>query len=125
MISLFDIRCLLETRLQEFEWQRATDDSYDQKKCHGLILFLAELVAQMDETFAFTLGGLLIEFITKILKKPASNIVKYICQALKVSHIITNLNDIMILSCIISDVSTCRAVGRTKIGKRQEQEHRA
>ncbi|XP_014473159.1 PREDICTED: polyadenylate-binding protein-interacting protein 1-like [Dinoponera quadriceps] len=77
--------CLLEARMQEFEWQRASDDSYDQKKCHGLILFLAELVAQMDETFAFTLGGLLIEFITKILKKPASNIVKYICQALKLA----------------------------------------
>ncbi|EFN87458.1 Polyadenylate-binding protein-interacting protein 1 [Harpegnathos saltator] len=77
--------CLVEARIQEFEWQRASDDSYDQKKCHGLILFLAELVAQMDETFAFILGGLLIEFITKILKRPSSNIVKYICQALKLS----------------------------------------
>ncbi|XP_032673811.1 uncharacterized protein LOC116845350 isoform X2 [Odontomachus brunneus] len=77
--------CLLETRMQEFVWQRVSDDSYDQKKCHGLILFLAELVAQMDETFAFTLGGLLIEFITKILKKPTSNIAKYIYQALKLA----------------------------------------
>lgn len=75
--------------MQEFMWQRASDDSYDQKKCHGLILFLAELVAQMDETFAFTLGGLLIEFITKILKRPTSNIAKYIYQALKVSCSIT------------------------------------
>lgn len=83
-----DVRCKLETRFEESNWQRQSEEERDQKKCNGLILFLAELVAQMDESYAFTLGELLVWFITKVLQRPASNSVKYICQALKVSCII-------------------------------------
>lgn len=75
--------CKFEIIMQELEWQ--SPDEKRPNKCPGLILLLAELIAQMDENFAFTLGGLLIQFITNILKKPASNVVKYICQALKLA----------------------------------------
>jgi len=81
-----DIRCKLETRLQEPEWLNLREKNRDQRRCNGLILFLAELVAQMDESYAFSLGELLVWFITKVLQRPASNTVKYICQALKVSR---------------------------------------
>lgn len=84
-----DVRCKLETRFEEAEWRQKSEEKRDQKKCNGLILFLAELVAQMDESFAFTLGEILVWFITKILQRPASNSVKYICQALKVSCTLT------------------------------------
>ncbi|XP_067203347.1 polyadenylate-binding protein-interacting protein 1-like [Linepithema humile] len=77
--------CKLQTRLQEQEWHNVCEKDRDQKKCNGLILFLAELVAQMDESYAFTLGELLVWFITKVLQRPASNTVKYICQALKLA----------------------------------------
>lgn len=85
MHYVMDVRCRLETRFEEAEWQKQSEEERDQKKCNGLILFLAELVAQMDESYAFTLGELLVWFITKVLQRPASNSVKYICQALKVS----------------------------------------
>lgn len=81
------IRCKLETRIEELDWQRRSEEERDQKKCNGLILFLAELVAQMEESYAFTLGEILVWFITRVLQRPASNSVKYICQALKVSNI--------------------------------------
>lgn len=77
--------CRMETRYEEAEWQWQSEEVRDQKKCNGLILFLAELVAQMDESYAFTLGDLLVWFITKVLQRPASNSVKYICQALKLA----------------------------------------
>ncbi|XP_017881418.1 uncharacterized protein LOC108625717 isoform X2 [Ceratina calcarata] len=57
----------------------------DQKKCQGLILFLAELVIQMEHSTAFGLGDLLIQLIIVILRKPAPNSVKTICQALKLA----------------------------------------
>lgn len=82
---IMNVRCKLETRLQEPEWLNLREKDRDQKRCNGLILFLAELVAQMDESYAFSLGELLVWFITKVLQRPASNTVKYICQALKVS----------------------------------------
>jgi len=76
----------LEIRLLESEWLNQPEEQRDQRKCNGLILFLAELVAQMDESYAFTLGELLVLFITRVLQRPASSSVKYICQALKVSR---------------------------------------
>jgi len=79
-----DVRCKLETRLQELSWY--DESQRDQRKCNGLILFLSELVAQMDEPYAFFIGELLVWFISKVLLKPASNSVKHICQALKVSN---------------------------------------
>lgn len=85
-INYYECRCKLETRLQEPEWLNLREKDRDQKRCNGLILFLAELVAQMDESYAFSLGELLVWFITKVLQRPASNTVKYICQALKVSR---------------------------------------
>lgn len=87
--DLLYFQCRLETRFEENEWQKQSEEKRDQKKCNGLILFLAELVAQMDESFAFTLGELLVWFITQVLQRPASNSVKYICQALKLAgHIL-------------------------------------
>ncbi|CAL1679406.1 unnamed protein product [Lasius platythorax] len=83
--ELLFFQCKLETRFEESNWQRQSEEERDQKKCNGLILFLAELVAQMDESYAFTLGELLVWFITKVLQRPASNSVKYICQALKLA----------------------------------------
>ncbi|XP_029666765.1 polyadenylate-binding protein-interacting protein 1 [Formica exsecta] len=83
--DLLYFQCRLETRFEEAEWQKQSEEERDQKKCNGLILFLAELVAQMDESYAFTLGELLVWFITKVLQRPASNSVKYICQALKLA----------------------------------------
>lgn len=78
-------RCKSETDCQASNWQQKENHTEEeQKKCHGLILLLAELVTQMDHASAFTLGNLLIQFIIIILKKPAPNSVKNICQALKV-----------------------------------------
>ncbi|XP_006607538.1 polyadenylate-binding protein-interacting protein 1-like isoform X1 [Apis dorsata] len=78
--------CKNETDSQASNWQQKEDHSEEeQKRCNGLILLLAELVTQMDDTSAFTLGDLLIQFIIIILKKPAPNSVKNICQALKLA----------------------------------------
>ncbi|XP_012058110.1 PREDICTED: polyadenylate-binding protein-interacting protein 1-like [Atta cephalotes] len=83
--DLLCFQCKLETRLLESEWLNQPEEQRDQRKCNGLILFLAELVAQMDESYAFTLGELLVLFITRVLQRPASSSVKYICQALKLA----------------------------------------
>ncbi|XP_029179005.1 polyadenylate-binding protein-interacting protein 1 [Nylanderia fulva] len=83
--DLLFFQCKLETRIEEHDWQRRSEEERDQKKCNGLILFLAELVAQMDESFAFILGEILVWFITMVLQRPASTSVKYICQALKLA----------------------------------------
>ncbi|KOC64395.1 Polyadenylate-binding protein-interacting protein 1 [Habropoda laboriosa] len=78
--------CKNEAERQSSNWQQKEDHTEDeQKKCHGLILFLAELVTQMEHTSAFGLGDLLIQLIIVILKKPAPNSVKNICQALKLA----------------------------------------
>ncbi|XP_017754469.1 PREDICTED: uncharacterized protein LOC108546748 isoform X2 [Eufriesea mexicana] len=78
--------CKNETESQASKWQqKETHIEEEQKKCHGLILLLAELVTQMDHTSAFALGDLLIQFIIIILKKPAPNSVKNVCQALKLA----------------------------------------
>ncbi|XP_018301559.1 polyadenylate-binding protein-interacting protein 1 isoform X2 [Mycetomoellerius zeteki] len=83
--DLLCFQCKLETRLLESEWLKQPEEQRDQRKCNGLILFLAELVAQMDESYAFILGELLVLFITRVLQRPASSSVKYICQALKLA----------------------------------------
>ncbi|XP_054016528.1 polyadenylate-binding protein-interacting protein 1 [Hylaeus anthracinus] len=80
------ILCKNETESQASNWKQKNDHTEDeQKKCHGLILFLAELVTQMEHTSAFGLGDLLIQLIIITLKKPAPNSVKNICQALKLA----------------------------------------
>ncbi|XP_077280066.1 uncharacterized protein LOC143907273 isoform X1 [Temnothorax americanus] len=83
--DLLCFQCKWETGLLESEWLKQPEEKRDQRKCNGLILFLAELVAQMDESYAFTLGELLVSFITRVLQRPASSSVKYICQALKLA----------------------------------------
>ncbi|XP_076651795.1 polyadenylate-binding protein-interacting protein 1 [Halictus rubicundus] len=78
--------CKAETESNSSAWKDKDDHTEDeQKKCHGLILFLAELVFQMEHTTAFGLGDLLIQLIVNILKKPAPNSVMNICQALKLA----------------------------------------
>ncbi|CAK9818369.1 Polyadenylate-binding protein-interacting protein 1 [Anthophora quadrimaculata] len=80
------ILCKNETESQSSNWQQKEDHTEEeQKKCHGLILFLAELVTQMEHTSVFGLGDLLIQLIIVILRKPAPNSVKNICQALKLA----------------------------------------
>ncbi|XP_076377694.1 polyadenylate-binding protein-interacting protein 1 isoform X2 [Megalopta genalis] len=78
--------CKAETEGHSSAWKEKDDHTEEeQKKCHGLILFLAELVIQMEHTTTFGLGDLLIQLIVNILKKPAPNSVKNICQALKLA----------------------------------------
>ncbi|KZC11385.1 Polyadenylate-binding protein-interacting protein 1, partial [Dufourea novaeangliae] len=78
--------CKSETESRASSWKQKDEHTEDeQKKCHGLILFLAELVTQMEHTSAFGLGDLLIQLIITVLKKPAPNSVKNICQALKLA----------------------------------------
>ncbi|XP_076232327.1 polyadenylate-binding protein-interacting protein 1 isoform X2 [Calliopsis andreniformis] len=80
------ILCKHEMESQASSWKQKDDHTEEeQRRCHGLILFLAELVTQMEHTSAFDLGGLLIQLIIVVLKKPALNSVKYICQALKLA----------------------------------------
>ncbi|XP_012271103.1 polyadenylate-binding protein-interacting protein 1 [Orussus abietinus] len=79
-------RCHEETESQALAWvQRSEDSEESEKKCHGLILFLAELVAQMESSSALVLGKLLIMLISVVLKRPAPNSAKHICQALKLA----------------------------------------
>ncbi|XP_076631742.1 polyadenylate-binding protein-interacting protein 1 [Colletes latitarsis] len=80
------ILCKNETESQTSNWKQKNDHTEEeQKRCHGLILFLAELVTQMEHTSAFGLGDILIQLIIITLKKPAPNSVKHICQALKLA----------------------------------------
>lgn len=79
-------RCREETELQTLAWQQKSKRSEEEeKRCHGLILFLAELVTQMESSPASVLGKLLVELIFIVLKQPAANSAKYICQALKLA----------------------------------------
>lgn len=82
---IMGVRCKLESKIQEIEWQKRSEENFDQRKCYGLILFLAELVAQMDKDFASDISEILLVLIVKILRRPTSDITKYICQVLKVS----------------------------------------
>ncbi|XP_012144810.1 polyadenylate-binding protein-interacting protein 1 isoform X2 [Megachile rotundata] len=78
--------CRIETDNLSANWKQKDEHTEEeQERCHGLILFLAELVTQMEHTSAFGLGDLLISLICTVLKRPAPNSVKNICQALKLA----------------------------------------
>lgn len=83
--ALFE-RCKEEQEIQKKVWPNITEHTPDdEKKCHGLIMTLAELVAQMDSTGSGSaLGKLLLELISITLKNPGPNSAKLICQSLKV-----------------------------------------
>lgn len=80
-------RCKEQQEVQKEDWPRLTDHTTeDEKKCHGLIMTLAELVAQMDSTGSGSaLGKLLLELISITLKNPGPNSAKLICQSLKLA----------------------------------------
>ncbi|XP_012264052.2 polyadenylate-binding protein-interacting protein 1 isoform X1 [Athalia rosae] len=80
-------RCREETEKTMTSWvQRSTpEDEVKEKSCHGLILFLAELVTQMESEPASVLGKLLIELMSAVLQRPGQNSAKHICQALKLA----------------------------------------
>ncbi|KAK0078777.1 hypothetical protein PV325_002111 [Microctonus aethiopoides] len=79
-------RCREETDNQATAWKDITNHSpEDERKCHGLMLSLAELSAQMDTRPASILGKLLVEVISIALKNPGPNSAKYICQSLKLA----------------------------------------
>ncbi|KAK2584173.1 hypothetical protein KPH14_006602 [Odynerus spinipes] len=78
--------CKEKIQKQASTWQKNEKHTEEeQMKCHGLILFLAELVVQLEDVLAFELGELLIKLITIVLKNPGSNSAKHICQALKLA----------------------------------------
>lgn len=78
--------CKEKTQKQAATWQKNDKHTEEeQMKCHGLILFLAELVVQMEDVLAFELGELLVKLISIVLKNPGSNSAKHICQALKLA----------------------------------------
>lgn len=84
--EILHILCKEKTQKQALAWQKNEKHTEEeQKKCHGLILFLAELVVQMEDALAFELGELLVKLITTVLKNPGSNSAKHICQALKLA----------------------------------------
>ncbi|CAD6239665.1 GSCOCG00008752001-RA-CDS [Cotesia congregata] len=83
--ALFE-RCREEADTLSGSWPTITSHTpEDEKKCHGLMLCLAELVAQMDSHPASLLGKLLIEVISTALKNPGPNTAKFICQSLKLA----------------------------------------
>ncbi|KAF7994756.1 hypothetical protein HCN44_004228 [Aphidius gifuensis] len=84
--ALFE-RCKEEQEIQKKVWPSLTEHTPDdEKKCHGLIMTLAELVAQMDSTGSGSaLGKLLLELISITLKNPGPNSAKLICQSLKLA----------------------------------------
>lgn len=94
-VALFE-RCKEEQEIQAVNWPKITEHTPDdERKCHGLIMTLAELVAQMDSTGPGSiLGKLLLELISIVLKNPGPNSAKLICQSLKVN--------ILLNCCILS-----------------------
>lgn len=80
-------RCREETEKAIASWTQRSlpEDEAKEKSCHGLILFLAELVTQMESEPASVLGKLLIELMSAVLQRPAQNSAKHICQALKLA----------------------------------------
>ncbi|XP_023244991.1 polyadenylate-binding protein-interacting protein 1 isoform X2 [Copidosoma floridanum] len=79
-------QCKQKTEEQAETWKQITKHTDDvEKKCHGLIFFLAELVTQMEPTPASELGKLLIRLINTVLLNPAPTSAKNICQALKLA----------------------------------------
>ncbi|XP_016845761.1 polyadenylate-binding protein-interacting protein 1 [Nasonia vitripennis] len=79
-------QCKQKTEEQAETWRQVTKHTDDvEKKCHGLIFFLAELVTQMEPAPASELGKLLIRLINTVLQNPAPSSAKNICQALKLA----------------------------------------
>ncbi|XP_011495384.1 PREDICTED: polyadenylate-binding protein-interacting protein 1 [Ceratosolen solmsi marchali] len=79
-------QCKQKTDEQAETWRQVTKHTDEiEKKCHGLIFFLAELVTQMESAPASELGKLLIRLINTVLQNPASSSAKNICQALKLA----------------------------------------
>ncbi|XP_051165847.1 polyadenylate-binding protein-interacting protein 1 isoform X2 [Leptopilina boulardi] len=79
-------RCQEQTDMLSTSWQQAKNHSdMEEKQCHGLILFLAELVIQMESVLAVSLGKLLVQLISGVLMNPTPNSAKNICQALKLA----------------------------------------
>ncbi|XP_043278537.1 polyadenylate-binding protein-interacting protein 1 isoform X2 [Venturia canescens] len=74
-------RCREDTESETLRWQ----EEQNEKTCHGLMLCLAELVAQMDQPAASVLGKLLVQVISVTLKNPGPNSAKLICQSLKLA----------------------------------------
>ncbi|XP_011304175.1 polyadenylate-binding protein-interacting protein 1 isoform X1 [Fopius arisanus] len=78
--------CRQEKEMQMSTWPKGPEHSPEhENNCHGLMLSLAELVAQMDPHPASILGKLLVELISHILKNPGPNSAKSICQSLKLA----------------------------------------
>ncbi|KAL7290121.1 hypothetical protein TKK_0015842 [Trichogramma kaykai] len=78
--------CKDKSEEQSAAWQQITKHTDDvEKKCHGLIFFLAELVTQMELEPATALGRLLTKLISTILQNPGPNSAKNVCQALKLA----------------------------------------
>ncbi|XP_015114660.1 polyadenylate-binding protein-interacting protein 1 isoform X2 [Diachasma alloeum] len=79
-------RCRDENDNQSTNWPKIVEHTPDdERKCHGLMLSLAELVAQMDSHPASILGKVLVDLISNTLKNPGPNSAKYICQSLKLA----------------------------------------
>ena len=74
-------RCREETEAETLRWQQEPNE----KSNNGMMLCLAELVAQLDQSAGSILGKLLVQFISVTLKNPQPNSAKYICQCLKVT----------------------------------------
>ena len=89
---VYIFRCQEQTQSLSSVWQETTEHTDDEeKKCHGLILFLAELVIQMESSLAVSLGRLFVQLISTVLQSPAPNSAKNICQALKVTYKIQSI----------------------------------
>ncbi|XP_063989347.1 polyadenylate-binding protein-interacting protein 1 [Diachasmimorpha longicaudata] len=79
-------RCREENDKQSTNWPEIVEHTPDdERKCHGLMLSLAELVAQMDSHPASIIGKVLVDLISNTLKNPGPNSAKYICQSLKLA----------------------------------------
>ncbi|XP_058800724.1 polyadenylate-binding protein-interacting protein 1 isoform X2 [Phymastichus coffea] len=79
-------QCTQRTEEQSESWrQNSKQTDEEEKRCHGLIFFLAELVTQMESEPASLLGKLFIQLISTVLQNPAPTSAKNICQALKLA----------------------------------------
>ncbi|XP_014614488.1 PREDICTED: polyadenylate-binding protein-interacting protein 1 isoform X1 [Polistes canadensis] len=84
--EILHLLCKEKTQKYAATWQKNDKHTEEEQiKCHGFILFLAELVVQMGDVLAFELGEILIQLISIVLKNPGSNSAKHICQALKLA----------------------------------------
>ncbi|KAJ8668121.1 hypothetical protein QAD02_009784 [Eretmocerus hayati] len=112
-------QCRQESVDQAEIWQQTVKHPSDmEKKCHGLIFFLAEMVMQV-EPVASELGRILIQLMNTVLLNPAPSSAKNICQAFKlagstlerdpnnrdrVSEVFQNLNQLVLQGKVNSQV---------------------